>query len=163
MKYFCSWQKEVTAALRLGELSDAQRAHLNACPVCADLVLVTQAFGQARMETIQVAGLNSQRSASPGLLWWRAQLLQRNNAVERVTRPVVFAEKISLISILLVSVGLLFWQRGSISDWMSSFDLPDSVLPLAFSNSWAGVLLIASFGTFLLFSSLAVYLLAKKE
>ena len=167
--YFCSWQDEIAAALHEGTLPDALREHTNACRQCADLVLVTEAFQQERALATQATSSHTraQSLATPSLLWWRAQLRQRNQALERVTRPIFLAEKIALIGVVLSAVGLILWQ----GDWMTSllnslvdsFSDPANAALSSTTANWMILSLIAGFGSLVAFSGLAVYLIRKKK
>src|ERR1035438_4613488 len=82
----CPREKEVKELVERGHWPQAcapeLRAHVNDCRSCGELVLVTSAFQKARIEAAGAAKLGS-----PGVLWWRAQLRRRNEAVERIGRP----------------------------------------------------------------------------
>jgi hypothetical protein len=168
---FCAQEKEVAAVLREGRwpaaCDPALRAHAAACRGCSDLVLVAQALQQLRADTMPAAHV-----ASPGALWWKAQVRRRNAAVERMSRPIAVVEKVALASTAAAGCGLAVWQRTQIAGWLSwlgdithskAFRL-DALWPAA-SNPSSGimVLLIVSLGTFALFGGLAVYWLAEKE
>lgn len=162
MMYLCSRQKQVAEELRQArppEVWDpALRAHLTGCRSCSDLVLVTQALQQDRMTIVHAAPV-----ASPGIIWWKAQLRLRNGAVERVTRPIALAEKFALFGIVFVLAGLAVWQRTQIAAWFTG--LANSAVESSPSGSggWAMVLIIACAGTLILVGGLAVYMFTQEE
>ncbi|MGA2650681.1 MAG: hypothetical protein ABSF28_09165 [Terracidiphilus sp.] len=108
----CVHEKELTGLLALGHYPHAcppeLRDHVSACRSCSELALVTRAFQTARAQTAAAANL-----ASPGLLWWRAQLRRRNEAVERVGKPILGANIFALSVMLLFAIGVLPGLRNS--------------------------------------------------
>jgi len=76
----CSHEKEVSQLLARGlwpQASSAElSAHVSSCRCCGDLVQISQLFRQARSATASAAPL-----ASPGAIWWRAQLRRRLGAL----------------------------------------------------------------------------------
>jgi hypothetical protein len=166
MKYFCSQQKQVDTELRQGRLpelwDDALRAHVAGCRSCGDLVLVAQALQQDRMQTVQTAQV-----ASAGALWWRAQVRLRNGALERVTRPIAWAEKFALIVTGAVALAVIIWKRSQLLGWL--FALVAGSHPGAspagssLIDGWTAVLMVTGLGTVALCAGLTVYLLREEE
>ncbi len=154
--HFCSQHQSVAAALRTGHWPEgcdpSLRAHVETCDSCNDLVLVAGTLRQAHTEAIQSA-----RVASPGILWWRAQLRRRNAALHSVTRPVAVAEKVALLVLVLAVVALLAWQHSQLIAWLANLSGPLSSI-----TQIPGALMIGV-GTLLLFGGFAVYLFAAKE
>lgn len=168
MKLRCPREPEVVAAIRSGRwpmaCEPALRRHLDECERCADTVLIAAALRQNRAEAIQAAPL-----VSPGLLWWRAQLLRRQKAIEQVAKPISVAGTLALITSIIAVIGLVVGQRSQLTDWFSSVtDFPhwDAFWV---SGSWmqAGTLsvalLIISGGTLGLLGGFVVYLAIQRE
>ena len=158
------------AALREGRWPRAcgprLRAHVDVCRDCQDLVLVTEAMQEARLQTEQVAPFGS-----PGSLWWRAQRRHRNEAIERMTKPVAVAEKVGLLG-MLVAFCVAVWQWGPLADWLNFFQdlLGSSAFQLdglwtAFSgtSAWVVVVMFATLGTLGFIAGFAVYLLREEN
>ncbi len=173
--FFCSKQKEVTAALRQGRWPEgcdrALHAHVAVCQECKDLVLVAQTLQQTRRETMQQPGFGAS-SATAAMLWWRSELRLRRGAVERMTRPVAVTERLALIGLVVTVVGLAAWQWKQIADWLFSLiDLAsanalyanDPGLLASGMASWLPVLLMACLGTFVVVWGVAVFLLAERD
>lgn len=166
MKYFCSQQKQVAAELRLGRppevWDETLRAHIAACRSCNDLSLVAQTLQQDRMQTVQAAQI-----ASPGALWWQAQVRLRKGAMERVTRPIAVAEKFALISMTAAVLAGIIWKRSLFLSWLLGLgNLQHSgVVPAGDSliDGWTTLLMAAGLGTVALCAGLTVYLLREKE
>jgi hypothetical protein len=167
----CSREKEVAELLARGHFPLAYtpelHAHLGACRSCADLVLVTQAFQSARASAAAQANL-----PSPSQLWWRAQLRRRNEAVERVGKPILGAQIFALSVSLVFAVGFLASQATQGIAWLSWLKaLPhasalhlEALMPTDLVNSgWSLMVLIPVLATFALLGGVAVYLASEKQ
>ena len=167
----CPHEKELSTLLALGHYPNAcppeLHDHVSACRSCTELVLVTRAFQTARAQTAAAANL-----ASPGLLWWRAQLRRRNAAVERVGKPILSANIFALSVTLLFALGFLATQATTGLRWLSWFtQLPqasafhlESLWPSALLTSgWGLFLLIPMCATLALIGGVVVYLALEKQ
>jgi hypothetical protein len=174
--YFCTRQKAVAAALREGRWQKAieLQDHAVRCPSCADLVLVTQTLQQARRETMQALSLEAAGPAaapvSSDALWWRAELRRRYGAVERMTTPIAFAQRLALVGIPAALLGVIVWQWNAITDWLGWLASPLSPFgswdPATLFQAAIPVLplvLIVGLGGILVLSGLAWFLLTEKE
>ena len=83
-------------------------------------------------------------AASPGYLWWRAQLRRKSGSVEQMARPVLWAERFALAIMLCVVAGVAFWQKAQFASLFTS-SLGWSIL--------AGLTAILSVGGLTLFLS----------
>jgi hypothetical protein len=115
----CGREKEIAALIKAGHWPAASgeelRAHAALCRRCGELVLVKEAFQAARASAVRESAVREAKLDSPGLLWWRAQLRRRNEAVERIGRPVTGAQVFALAVNLVVAVGLIVaeWRNGA--------------------------------------------------
>jgi hypothetical protein len=116
----CPREKELKQALDGGYWPQAcpeeLRAHVAGCRACSERVLLTEGFRQAR-----AASMSAARTGSPGLLWWRAQLRRRNEAVERIGRPLLGAQIFALCVTLAAVVGFAAYvarQQGGWLEWI---------------------------------------------
>lgn len=110
----CVREKEVAQLLELGQWPQASpaelRAHAADCRACSARVMLTQSFQAARGAAMSVAQL-----PSAGALWWRAQLRRRNEALARVSRPMLGAQVFALAVATVLTVGALAWAlRGGL-------------------------------------------------
>jgi hypothetical protein len=109
----CAWETEITQALSAGHWPNASglelRTHVETCPRCSDLVLVTETIPRAR-----TASVLAEHPMSPSWLWWRAQLRRRNYAAEQMSQPISFANTFAwLVSGLLTVVFVMSqYQHG---------------------------------------------------
>jgi hypothetical protein len=164
----CFHETELAQALKDGHWPQGcgpeLRSHVESCASCSDFVLVTQTFQRARSESEQAAP-----SASPSLLWWRAQLRKRNAATERVGRPVTLAERFAFFVYMVVGLVFVASQYRHGLRWASWWaELAPSrafhFLPAGSGQvDWNLLLLISGFGVLALLSALVVYLASEKS
>ncbi len=99
----CHWSSDVVAAAVAGELSHAAdselRRHLAECEPCRDLALVVSALRSERDRARREAP-----APSAGLVWWRAELRERQEAARRATAPVTLVHAAALVAVLIVAV-----------------------------------------------------------
>ena len=160
----CPHEAEVQAILRQGHWPEACdpefRKHVQTCRTCSEQLLVLHAFHTARAQTMQAA-----RVDHPNLLWWRAQLRRRNEALQRVGRPITTAQIFALCISILAAAALLRSQLGKGFNWSSWLPQSSSAShfdALSFFTSvsadWGLLLLLTGLGTVLLLSAVVVYL-----
>jgi hypothetical protein len=170
----CPHEKDVTELLARGHYPQAcppeLHAHLEGCRSCADLVLVTRAFQTARAQTAAAANL-----PAPGLLWWRAQLRRRNEAVERIGKPILGAQIFALAVSVLFAIAFLATQATHGLRWTAWFDgvswpaqAPalhlDTMIPASLFSSSLGLLVaIPVCATLLLLAGVAIYLASERK
>jgi hypothetical protein len=167
----CSREKEVARQLALGQWPEAStselRAHAAACRSCGDLVLVTQSFQRARAQATAEAPV-----ASSGAIWWRAQLRRRNEAIERVGKPILGAQIFALSVYLLLVAGFLASQARHGLSWLTWLEglpqagagrLQDFWPSTLLSSGWSLTLLIPVLATLALLGGVAVYLTSEKQ
>lgn len=158
--FSCAREREVTELLRQGYWPDAcgeeLRAHVEACRICSDLVLVSAALGKQRSETMPMARLEV-----PGALWWRAQLRKRNAAIEKMGRPILGAQVFALAMALVVAVAVVVWQAGTWSAWFA--DLPRVLHLDALFNMGGMIWIVPLLATVAVLSGVVVYLASEKQ
>ncbi len=163
----CPRQPEVNAMLLQGHWPHAcepdLRSHIHACTHCRQQVLLAQTFQSARNQAIQTATI-----PHPGLLWWRAQILRRNQALRHVARPVTTAQVFALI-ISMAAAATLLIRQSTDSDWLTWLSAPFSALHIdavsLFTSARASLtadlntaVLAAAAGTLLLLAAVVAYL-----
>ncbi len=163
----CEFEKEISLALREGRwpaaAGPALCQHVAGCSSCSDLVLVTEALQNSRAVAARAAEL-----PPPGILYWRAQLRRRSGAVERMSRPIVFAEVVTLLATLLALAFAAsrlteFFNLTSLLDRLSLADVQLHLSnALAALPAWAPLLLIGALIFFAL-GGFAVYVLAHND
>ena len=104
----CAREKEVALLVEMGQWPQASpedlRTHVAGCRACSERVLVTENLRAARAAAMAEAQL-----PTAGALWWRAQLRRRNEALARVTRPMLGAQIFALAVAAVLMVGAAVW------------------------------------------------------
>jgi predicted anti-sigma-YlaC factor YlaD len=99
----CHRSSDVAAAASAGELASAAdselRRHLAECEACRDLALVVTALRGERDRVRREAP-----APSAGLVWWRAELRERQEAERRAAAPVTLVHAAAFIAVLIVAV-----------------------------------------------------------
>jgi hypothetical protein len=178
----CPREKEVKELVERGQWPVAAatapevRAHVSGCRSCRELILVTEAFQNARAATIAAA-----RPGSPGLLWWRAQLRRRNAAVERIGRPIMGAQIFALAVNLIFAIGFAVWQARHGVAWLTWLEQRSLTATVHFDSQWLSslsalnspgsgansllspIVLISAAATLVLVGGVVVYLASEKQ
>ena len=111
----CEFEPDVLAAVLQSlwpDRVDADlRAHVAGCEICSDVAAVAGALEETSSEM-------RSRTALPdaGLVWWRAQLRARREAVQAAGRPITVAQLVALAC----AVGLLGACWGATSTWFQA-------------------------------------------
>jgi len=157
----CARTAEVQELLRLGHWPQAAGAelaeHVRGCRRCNDIVLLTLAFGAAKADAMSEA-----RAEPPALVWWRAQLRRKHEAVQRVERP-MRAQMLVVLAVVCVGLGLAFRLSGGVPEWRSWMTAgAESVARSSAGNLGLG-LVIASAVALATMAGLAVYLTVERK
>lgn len=110
----CEREQAVLEAAQSNRWPEELRAHAAGCPVCADVALVARFMQTMAEETKAEAAL-----PDAGRIWWKAQLLAKQAAVERATRPIAIVEKIAYGCVALALAGGLLWMWPLIGGWLA--------------------------------------------
>ena len=124
MKMHCEKEEEVIRARAEGLLAGdgepaseggaALREHVAACPICQEALFLAELFERDQRALGAQAPL-----PEADLVWWKAQLRARREAVRRAEAPVVFAEKAAWVTGALSAAGLAAWQWPAIRGWLA--------------------------------------------
>lgn len=165
----CPREQEVKELVGRGQwsLAAATRpelaAHVRECRACADLALVTETFQRALENA---AG--PRNSSAPGLLWWRAQLRQREAAMMRIAKPILAAQ-IFAIAVMLAAGALFVASQmthgTSWLDWLAmtgESGAVESMVAAAFSG-WGLMVTVPALAALALLGGAAVYLAAEER
>jgi hypothetical protein len=176
----CPYEKEVRQLMARGQWPPAWldacppelRLHVSGCRACGDLVLISEAFRLARVESLAAA-----RPVSPAILLWRAQLRRRTAAMERVARPLLGAQIFACAVAVLAAVGIAgFESRNGVAwftwsywhDWFvqlpqaaaAQWDGLSSGSPAG--SGWSWMVLVPAVATLVLLGGVAVYFATDK-
>jgi predicted anti-sigma-YlaC factor YlaD len=99
---FCAHEEAVAAAATSGVWTPELRAHRDGCMTCAELTLVVAALAadaeQLADEAIPLP--------DPGVLWFRAQLAERERVFKRATSAIVWVQRVAIA--VVAAIGLAF-------------------------------------------------------
>ena len=106
----CSRERQILESLRfdgqIESLTDDLRAHLEACEMCRHAVEISQ-FLHEHYETVANVPL-----PSASLVWWRAELRSRREAMRAVERPLNIAHAFAAAATIGVAAALLVREFG---------------------------------------------------
>lgn len=111
----CVREAEVAQSVRSGQwplgCAEELREHVAACGACREEARLTAAFAAMRKGAMSMAV-----PQSAGLLWWKAQLRRRQEAMERLERPglAISTAAITASVVVLAAVLAAVWKR---MDW----------------------------------------------
>ncbi len=161
----CSFENEVSQALRSGHWPEGctpeLRSHVGECRSCGDLVLVTQAFQQAKTESVKEAP-----AGAPGLIWWKAQLRHRSQVATRVSRPITVAQTFAVlvnVAVAVIFVASQYSHGLRWSTWWSEFTPSRYLHALPAQLDWNLMLLVPGIAAVALLSGLVMYLTSEKS
>jgi len=172
----CRHENELRELMARGQWPDAcppeLRAHVSGCRTCGDLVLISEAFQHARVESLAAA-----RPVAPAVLLWRAQLRRRNAAVERISLPLLGAQIFACAVALFAAAGFAGFEARSGVAWLTwnywhdwFVQLPQAAAAQWASlssgslagSAWSWMVLLPALATLLLLGSVAVYFATDK-
>ena len=152
----CSRTAEVQELLRLGHWPQAAgaelAAHVRECGRCSEMVLVTQALCAAKS-----GAMSDARVEPPSLVWWRAQLRRKHEAVQRVERP-MRAQMLVVLAVVCVGLGLAFRLSGGAAAWRSWMSAGAEAVVRSGVGSLGVGLVVASAAALAMMAGLAVYI-----
>ena len=165
----CEREQELAELLHHGHWPQAcnpdLHAHVAQCRSCSELVLIAQSF-----QVMRKHALVASPAASSGALWWRAQLRRRNQAVERISKPIAGAQLFAFTVVLFLAVAATMWAAthgANTVAWLQNIARAlkiSAFLPEPFPESvgsfWWIVPVLA---TLALISGIVVYLASEKE
>jgi hypothetical protein len=168
MMHECDREEDVLdamAARRWPErAAEELRAHVTACPVCADLAEVAKAVLDDRQQ------LWSEGRVPPaGVIWWRAQLRAREDAARAAGRPVAFIQGVAAsVSLWLIVALFRALPNGYVSEWRASLSssLPTLTVTMADIGQIAAAVPVVVFvviAAWLVLAPVAIYFAAADE
>jgi hypothetical protein len=140
------------------------RAHVEQCPICADVVAVAAAMQEEHSLACQQAHV-----PSAGLVWWRAELRARQEAARKAARPMTLVQGVAaacgLAALLTVASLLSPWVR---SQFAGLIDVPvklPTVDAAAVTGLFAqgGLALLLALGAWLVLVPVALYMVFSRD
>jgi hypothetical protein len=150
----CPHEHETQAIVHAGRwpdsCDDAIRAHVADCTTCSDIVRVSSLVAndyQAALRTAHVP--------NSGLIWWRMQRRQRQEAVRTASRVITIVQAIAVAAGVAVAIGILTATSRAFA--FAPSDLPRTIL-----TQW-GIPLLIAIAAWLALAPVAVYLAVSKD
>jgi|SRR5262249_25455973 hypothetical protein len=145
----CIREAEIVEAVTSGRWPAAcdpdLRTHAQSCHVCKDVVLVASALHEERDAEVLNAAV-----PSAGLVWWRAELRARRDAVRVAERPMKLVHSLAAASAAGVGVALVGGMLPFVRDLLTAFTkLPELGLLL---GGLAALLVVAPIAVYFVFS-----------
>jgi hypothetical protein len=127
------------------------RSHITECSICADAVEIALAF----RDDLEAA-LPDVHVPPPGLVWWRAELRARQEAMRKVSQPMTLVQAFGGACAVGVAVALLSRAWPSVKEAIALIDPSTFSYPL-----WT--MMIAAAIVLLIVAPLAMYLVLSDE
>jgi hypothetical protein len=109
-EHYCDKEQQVVAALCANSCDIEILTHARNCPVCSEVVLVTESLREGtELTTHELSGL-----PDAAVIWRRAQAAAREKALARATLPI----RIARICTLVVAVLAPPWAISEIKIWL---------------------------------------------
>lgn len=128
----CVRSSDVAAAASAGELSSAAdsdlRRHLAECEACRDLAIVISALRGERDRVRREAP-----APSAGLVWWRAELRERQEAERRAAAPVTLVHAVAFVAVLAAAIV----SFSAFAHWAWAAPLTDFLPTLPTFPTWS--------------------------
>jgi len=157
----CARTAEVQELLRLGHWPQAAGAelaeHVRVCRRCSEMVMVTQAFCAAKVRATSEA-----RVEPPALVWWRAQLRRKHEAVHRVERP-MRVQMLVVMAAVCVGLGLAFRLSGGAAAWRTWMSAGAETAVRSGTGTLGLGLVIAGAAALVMMAGVAVYLSVERK
>lgn len=114
----CAFEEKIAAANVSGRWSDELLAHVAGCRACEEVALISNYLSESAAASRPAI---TAELPDPALIWSRAQLAARREAIERAMRPILWARRFAFgaAAAAIVVAIILAWSR--ISGFFSGF------------------------------------------
>ena len=150
----CPLEEETLAMVHTGRwphsCDDASRAHIADCTICGDIVRVATLVANDYQATLRTAHV-----PNSGLIWWRMQRRQRQEAVRTASRVITIVQAIAVAAGVAVAIGI-------IAATSRAFSFAPSDISKVILTQW-GIPLLIAFAAWLALAPVAVYLAVSKD
>ena len=158
---FCEREDQTAAAARSGTMDHETTLHAQECPVCFDIVLVSKSLN----DNATVADRERRALPDPALIWQKAQLRAKKEALRIALRPIRYMKVLAFLAFagspwfrLLLPIG-----RELAASWSRTVDLNlasgSKVWPTMANESTA---LLGALGTLILLGVSSWYMLRQE-
>lgn len=144
----CKYEKEVTTALRFGQLSDELQAHVAGCAACSEVMLVG---GWLQHDADSIGEISIPDAA---LVWRRALSRSRAANIARAIRPIQWVIHASIA----VMIAVTFWLIPGLPAWFGWLAQVTASVESA-GGMWVAISVMAGAATIVTALFGAVYIL----
>jgi hypothetical protein len=159
----CTRERDVLDALTSDHWPDDLRAHTSTCAICSDLVAAVQPILVDRVDLSSEGHL-----PTSGVMWWRAQMRARQEAVREAARPITIAQAVGAVFVLALIVSAIAWVSPVVRAWFvdSTANIVANVRNTEFSATTLASqhwLLLAMGLVWLLLAPLVIYFVVAED
>jgi hypothetical protein len=109
----CIHEKEALRAVRSGQWEESLQSHASSCPICEEVIRVSQ-----WMQTLANAP-DQPALPNAGQIWWKAQWVEKQVALKKATKPIVIFQNIAYAVAVLALAGLSSWKWPHMQAWLA--------------------------------------------
>jgi len=95
----CEFEKAVVKEFGLGILNENLALHVKECADCREALKVTE-----WMQNFAAVAEPKHTLPTPGFLWWKAKIIEKQEAGKRAAQPIVWTQTAAIILVLLTVV-----------------------------------------------------------
>lgn len=159
----CSRERDVWEAISHGRwpslAEDDLRAHVDACAVCRDVVVVAAPLVADRA----VASAEADPPSS-AIVWWRAQARARQEAARAASQPITIVHALAIAcGAGLLAAGATVWLRGwsgSIGTFMAAVN---AIIVAVSTLDTRWTMLLIAVAAWMLLAPIAAYLALRED
>jgi len=140
-RMYCEQEARLVQALSSGSLSSALEKHAAECPICGEVMLVTELLRSGMEES-------PPQLPDAGLVWWKAQLASRRAAMQRATvalgivRLLAYSAAVAVVAWTLFEALRLSSLNSTLAQYAAAFSrgLSGSAMTLSVLGAGMAVL-----------------------
>lgn len=157
----CEREDNTSAAVLSGRLNAEIVAHARKCPVCADILLVSEFLPEDKALAVS----ECTALPNPGSIWHKAQLRATQDLIRRALRPIRFMKMIAIVAFLSLPWlrSLLPIARELISSWTQNLDFNLYLAPRIWSAATTQLAILLGFAAATILLSLSSWYLVRQD
>ena len=156
----CEREDHATAAGLSGRANADITLHAKLCPVCADVLLVTEYLREDKI----LAGEGTTQP-NPSVIWHKTQLRATREAVSHALRPIRFMKIIAVVAFLSLPWlrSLLPIAKELVSSWTQNLDFNFTLAPRIWPATTTQFVILLGFTAAMILLSLSSWFLARQN
>jgi len=129
-EFYCDREFQVATAIRTTNYDPEIMEHTHACPICSEVLLVTNIFGAE----MQLANHEFASLPDAGLMWQKAQAKVHEDATVKATRPIQLARMCAVVVGIFSALWLIFELR-QLPHWATDLGFKTVISSSVFSST----------------------------